>query len=294
MAVRVTQTMLNDNMLRNLSKSMKNMDRLQNQLSSGRKISRPSDDPVIAARGMMYRSQLAENDQFQRNVNEAQSWLELSDKALEEANSILQRVRELAVYSGDGSLAGDSLKAMAEEIRQIKDHLGNIANQTIGGRYIFAGTDTRTPPYQNGDFVNTNSTEIKLEMNQGVFLPINVNGQDIFNYPNNGSNVFKLLESLAADLEAGKPVNDRLDEIDEQIDNLLAVRATLGARMNRMELIKGRLENESVSLQTLMSNNEDVDIAEVITELKMQENVHRAALGAGARIIQPSLMDFLR
>jgi flagellar hook-associated protein 3 FlgL len=297
MPVRVTQTMLNNNMMRNLSNSMGRMDKLQEQLSSGKKISRPSDDPVIATRGMFYRSSLIENEQFQRNVGEAQSWMELSDKSLDEANSILQRVRELMVYSGDGALGGDSLSAIAKEMDQIKNHLGSIANQTVGGRYIFAGTDTSNPPFDvaSGQFTNSNEGEIMLEVNKGIRLPINVTGTSVFSFKGNGGqDIFNLLGSMVSDLQNGKAVNDKLKDIDEQIDNLLAVRATLGARINRIELIKGRLENEEVNVTKLMSDNEDADVAKVITDLKAQENVHRAALSAGARIIQPTLIDFLR
>lgn len=118
MAVRVTQTMLNNNMMRNLSNSMGRMDKLQEQLSSGMKFSRPSDDPVAASRAMFYRSSLIENEQFQRNVNEAQSWMELSDKSLEEAGSILQRVRELAVASGNGGVWGRFLASDGKRNRR--------------------------------------------------------------------------------------------------------------------------------------------------------------------------------
>jgi flagellar hook-associated protein 3 FlgL len=297
MSVRVTQTMLNNNMMRNLSNSMGRMDKLQEQLSSGMKFNRPSDDPVAASRAMFYRSSLIENEQYQRNVGQAQSWLELSDKSLEEAGTILQRVRELAVASGNGGLGADSLQAMAEEIAEIKDHLGNVANQTVGGRYIFAGTDTLTPPYDAaaGKFTNTNSSEILLEVNKGIRLPINVVGQTVFNKAgSDGQNVFDLLQSVVDDLNNGTPVNGKLGNIDEQIDNLLAERATVGARVNRIELVQGRLQNEELNVTKLLSDNEDADVAQVITELKMQENVHRAALGAGSRIIQPTLLDFLR
>jgi flagellar hook-associated protein 3 FlgL len=296
MAIRVTQNMLNSNMLRNLHNSMGNMNKLQEQLSSGKKISKPSDDPVIAARAVYYRSAVIENEQYVSNLNQARSWLELSDQSLEEGNNILQRVRELLIYSGDPAVGPDSLKALATEITQLKDHLGTVANQTINGRYIFAGTDTLTPPYDKttGDFTNTNSEQITLEVSQQIFLPINPNGQAVFNYPDPANNVFKLLDKIITDLNNGQPVTQYLDDMSSQIDNLVRERAALGARSNRVELIEDRLLTEGVTITELMSENEDADIAKVITDLKTQENVHRAALGAGARIIQPSLLDFLR
>lgn len=299
MAVRVTQTMLNNNMLRNLSRSMGQMDKYQEQLSSGRKVARPSDNPVIASRGMHYRTSLAQIEQYHRNASEAQAWMELSDKSLDEAGSILQRVRELTINSGNAALQSDSFEAMAKEIAQIKEHLGSIANQTMGSRYIFGGTDTKTPPYNTttGKFENTNSQEIQLEMSEGVLVAVNLDPQQVFNYKGptgTEDNIFGLLDKMVEDLKNGKNALEHLPALDMQLDNLGAQRSTLGARMNRIELVQGRLEDQDLNVSKLMTENEDADVAEVITNLKTQENVHRAALGAGARIIQPSLLDFLR
>lgn len=296
MAIRVTQNMLNSNMLRNLHKSMYNMDKMQQQLSSGKKVSRPSDDPVVATRGMFYRSSLMETEQYQRNVDEVLSWMELTDETLDEVGSVMQRISEILVYSGNGALSPDDLRAMGAEVAELKKHLGTLANQQINGKYIFAGTDTDKPPYDEGagDFASTNSSDITLEISQNVFTAINVNGQNIFNFPDNASNIFKVLDNIITTLNSGGSAAQFQDEIQKQFDNLLAERASLGARVNRIELVKDRLDAQEVNVNELMSTNEDADIAEVITELKTQESVHRAALGAGARIIQPSLLDFLR
>ncbi|MBO8164282.1 MAG: flagellar hook-associated protein FlgL [Brevibacillus sp.] len=296
MGLRVTQNMLNSNMLRNLNKSMINLDKLQQQLSSGKKVSRPSEDPVIATRGMFYRTSLIENEQYLRNANIGHSWMEMSDKVMDEVGNIMKRVSELLIYSGNGGVSPQDLQAMGEEVAQLKKQLGNLANQTVNGRYIFNGTDTTTPPYDDtvGDFTSTNGSEIKLEVSQGVQVTINANGQRIFNYPDNANNIFKLLDNIINDLSSGNDATQYEDALNQQYDNLLAERASLGARVNRMELVMERLKDEEVNVTELLSKNEDADEAEVITRLKTQENIHRAALGAGARIIQPSLLDFLR
>lgn len=302
MSVRVTQTMLNSNMLRNLNNSMRNMDKFQEQLSSGKKVSKPSDDPVVAARGMYYRSSLMENDQYLRNTSEAQSWMDMTDATMDEMGNVLHRIKELLVYSGDGALSDADLKAMGSEITQLRDHLGTLANQQINGKYIFAGTEVLTPPFDEnvstpngtGDFTNTNSSELQLEVSQNVFVSINVNAQRIFNYPNNAGNMFKVLDNVLLKLNNGESASQYLSDVESQMNNLLAERATLGAKVNRIDLIKERLETADVNITGLMSKNEDADLSEVITDLKMQENIHSAALGAGARIIQPTLLDFLR
>lgn len=303
MAIRVTQNMLNNNMLRNLHQSMRHMDKLQEQLSSGKKVSRPSDDPVVATRGMFYRSSLMEVEQYQRNVDDAESWVELTDKTLDEIGNVMQRISELLVYSGDGALSPSDLQAMAQEVAQLKEHLGTLANQQLNGKYIFGGSATNVAPYNPaaptasggvGDFTSTNSEEVNLEVSQNVFVGININAQNVFNYPNNAGNMFNVLDQILNTLNAGKSAASFAPAIKDQVDNLLAERAILGAKANRIELVKDRLSVQEVNVTGLMSKNEDADSAKVITELKSQENVHRAALGAGARIIQPTLLDFLR
>ncbi|RNB90114.1 flagellar hook-associated protein FlgL [Brevibacillus nitrificans] len=300
MAVRVTQNMLNSNMLRNLHKSMGTMDKLQQQLSSGSKINKPSDDPVIAARGMFYRSSLMENDQYKRNVDEAQSWMDMTDTTMDEMGSIMKRVKEILVYTGDGAVSADDLKAMGAEVEELKKHMGTLANQQINGKYIFAGTDTNKPPYDAtakagvGDFVSTNSSPINLEVSQGVLVTSNVNAQNIFNYPNNANNMFTVLNNIIGELSNGRTATQFQTAMDDQYNKLLAERASLGANVNRVELIAERLDTQEVSITGLMSKNEDADMAKVMTDLKTQESVHNAALGSGARIIQPTLLDFLR
>ncbi|HBZ81763.1 flagellar hook-associated protein FlgL [Brevibacillus sp. FSL K6-0770] len=300
MAVRVTQNMLNSNMLRNLHNSMRSMDKLQQQLSSGSKIAKPSDDPVVAARGMFYRSSLMENDQYKRNVDEAKSWMDMTDSTMDEIGNVMKRIKELLVYSGDGAISPDDLKTMASEVSELKIHLGTLANQQINGKYIFAGTDTNKAPYDftanggKGDFVSTNSSSINLEVSQNVFVTSNINAQNLFNFPDNANNMFKVLDNIIGELENGRDATQFLTGMEQQFDKLLAERAALGASVNRVELIADRLKTQEVSINELMSKNEDADVAKVMTDLKTQESVHSAALGSGARIIQPTLLDFLR
>lgn len=298
--MRVTQNMLNNNMIMNLNRSMKNMEKYQDQLATGRKINKPSDDPVIAVRGMYYRTSLLEIDQFKRNVSEAQNWMDLTDKSIMEAGDVLKRAKELLIQGANDTLGQPSRDAISKELSQLRDQLGTIANASIGGRYIFAGTETDQPPYAEGadgkrTFINENNAKIELELDKGINIPVNVNGTEIFSVPDRQNGVFGLFDRMIEDMDnGGKQASSQLGDLEEQIDVVLSVQASLGARSSRIDLISARLDSSETNLKTLMSKNEDADIAQVITELRNQENVHRAALGAGARIIQPSLLDFLR
>lgn len=296
MSLRVTQNILNQNLLFNLQRTNKTMDRLQEQVSSGKTINKPSDNPVTAVRSMFYRSSLNEIDQYKRNADDGISWMTTTDESLDEVTSVLQRVRELTVQGANGTNSETDRYAISEEINQLKEHLGEISNSQIAGKYIFAGSDVKTPPYNSGtnEFSNTNTEKLELVVGQNNTVQINVHGTDVFNNDGAGG-IFKVLSDIVTDFRSANPSSsDHLTQLDSQLDNVLKERSELGARMNRMELSISRLEGLEVSTTRLLSGEEDVDMAEVITNLKTQENVQRAALSVGARIIQPSLVDFLR
>jgi flagellar hook-associated protein 3 FlgL len=304
--MRVTQSMLTNNMLRNLSASFQRMGKYQDQLATGKKITRPSDDPVVAMRGMGYRTDLGMIKQFQRNIGEVHNWLDSTDSALDQATNVLQRIRELVVQASNGVNTKDELNNIAMEISQLREQLIDIGNSKVGGRYIFNGVNTMTPPLDKSNPSDPasggiNNDPFLIEVFDGVKMQANTDGQKIFgdNSGTGGTNLFGDLEDLLLDLTSGagapgNSISSYLDKIQNNINNVLAVRADIGARQNRVELMESRLEQQEVFASRILSENEDADIERVITDLKMQESVHRAALGVGARIIQPTLLDFLR
>lgn len=294
--MRVTQTMLSNNMLQNLNKNMERMSQTQYKLSTGKEVRFPSDDPVRAVRGIKHRSGLTEIHQYQDNIKDAKAWNEYTDSVLMDITSALQRFRELVVYSGDEALEQTSLESIAKELNQLIDHIGAAANAQMGGRYIFAGTDTLNPPYDPATrtWVNTNTDKIQVEVGRGTKLDMNLNGVDIFGPSAGPTPMFDLLTDIANQVQSGQSAADHLEELDGLINNMLSLQARVGANYNRLEMIESRLGKMEIQTTKLMSRAEDADLAEVIMDLKNQENVHRASLAAGARIIQPSLMDFLR
>jgi len=295
--------MLSNNMLRNLSTSFSRLNKYQDQLATGKKINRPSDDPVVAMKGMVYRTNLTEVEQFKRNFSEAYNWIENSDAALDKATQALQRIRELVVQASNDTYEVSQRASISEEIRQLTDHLASIANTKIGDKYIFNGTDTLQQPVDLSAVptptVPVNTGEIKIELSKGIYIAVNVNPTKIFNYDGvKGNGLFSDLEYLNTDLndatKSGKDINEYLAYIDKHINNVLSARAEIGARFNRIELMEDRVNQQEVIANRILSDNEDADIERVITDLKTQESVHRAALAVGARIIQPTLVDFLR
>ncbi|MFP3508786.1 flagellar hook-associated protein FlgL [Peribacillus sp. SIMBA_075] len=292
--MRVTQSMLTNNMLSNLSSNYEKMAKLQEQVSSQKKFSKPSDNPVAAMMGMGYRTNLNQIGQYQSNIAEATNWIDSTDDAISEAVSAMQRIRELTVQASNGTYEGEQLKNVAEEIKQLKEHLITLGDTQIGGKYIFNGQDTNVRPSSvkdgNGNTVY-GTGDINLEVFSGISLKINTDGSKIFGDAlAAGGSIDQTIDAL----ENGGDVSGTLAGLDETIDTFLGMQAQVGARQNRIELMTDRLKQQEVFATEILSKNEDVDIEKAIMDLTTQESIHSAALSIGAKIMQPSLLDFLR
>ncbi|MCT1902288.1 flagellar hook-associated protein FlgL [Oceanobacillus sojae] len=293
--MRVTQSMLSNNMLRNLTHSNTQMNKYMEQLYSGKKISKPSDDPMIAMKGVSYRSELARINQFERNTSEVNSWLDNTDAAMDQTNQAMQRLKELAVKASNGTNSDDEYQSIVEEAKQLKEHLVDIANTNVNGRYIFNGTNSDTPPVEvdeNGVITpDFNPDDVLIEVSSGITVKANTDGSAVFGEE---GELFTTVDKFIKSLEDGEGIEESIGELDASIGGILDSRAEIGARMNRVELVENRLADQKIVTTKTLSDNEDVDFAEAITNLITQESLHRAALSAGSRIIQPSLVDFLR
>lgn len=294
--MRVTQSMLSSNMLRNLSKSYEKLAQYQDQISSQKKITRPSDDPVVAMKGISYRRNLQEVGQYKRNFGEAYNWLDNSDAALDKAGKAIQRIHELVVQASNDTYDESQRTSISKEISQLKEHLAEIANTKVGDKYLFNGTDTLSQPVELETApvtVSENKNPVQIELSKGINITVNVNPEDVFS-----KDLFNDIEGLKLALENedsdGESLNAFLEKMDSHLSNVTNARADLGARANRVSLMEERMNEQEVIAAKVMSDNEDVDFEKVVTDLLAQESAHRAALSAGARIMQSTLMDFLR
>lgn len=333
--MRVTQSMLSNNMLRNLSSSYNKMGKLQDQLNTGKKVNRPSDNPVVAMKGIAYRHQVSKIEQFKRNVGDVHNWLDSTDAALDNAGQVLNRARELMVNVPTDSLTYDDRQKIVQELKQLRESMHDIANAKVGDKYIFSGTKTGSPLFNkegkvmiDQDYHDTLQTryeylnqavnktpeeetefnliyqqlghsivkegtgrEVKIEVFDGVELQVNTIGSKLF------AEIDARFDLMIQQIE-GKDTQADLDQhitsMEEALGIVLEARAVVGARQNRAELMDNRLDLQEMAAKKQMSQNEDIEYEEVITELMTQESIHRAALSVGARIIQPTLVDFLR
>jgi flagellar hook-associated protein 3 FlgL len=296
--MRVTNSMMVRNMLDHLKNNMGDLNDLNEQLSSGKLFQRPSDAPIKVADSMNYKSQLNRNSQFQRNLNQTENWLNTTESALKSGTEVVQRARELTIYAANDSMTSDDRKMVAKEMKQLRDELIDISNAKLGDSYIFSGQKTGEKPFEVvdngiGDYVqyNGDTSSVERRLNENVEMDVNLNGHEVFK--DEIENLNKIYDDLVSG-KTGEEIGNNLSEMDESINKYAELRSEVGGKLQRTGNIIDRLSANEVHLRSLKSKNEDADLAEVITELKMEETVYRASLASGSRIMQQSLVDFIR
>jgi flagellar hook-associated protein 3 FlgL len=309
MSTRITSSMMTRSLLSDINDVAARQDATRRQMSSGKQITKPSDDPYATARAMSLRTDLAGIKQHERNVQEAQSWMTVTDTTLSSITDLAQHARELVVQGATDTLPQTSRNAIADQIDQIIAGMKQEANATYDGRYVLAGSRTNTKPYDstvqttstgtttNDTYLGDAASQLR-EIGPGVTLSVNARGDEILGgSPGSSGNMLGVLRDIATHLRAGDTQslgNDDIKALDGQIDNVLAIHARVGAGMNRLETASSRLAQIEESATSMLSNTEDADMAKVLTDYSTQQAVYQSALQAGARIVQTSLLDFLR
>ena len=302
--MRVTQSMLSNNMLRNLNTSYSKMSKLQEQIESGSVLTRPSDDPVAAVKGMGYRKQLDSIEQYERNTSTANTWLDTTDEALAQVSDALIRVKELVVQASSDTVTQSDRQAIAKELEQLREQARDVANTQVGGNYIFSGTQTNQPLYLTGD--TTQNPELttsgvngsfKLDVYDGISMQVNTNGSEVFkDIDQFMSELLNVMNSGATGSEIGKSLGDSFGNgkgLNQVTNDALTMRSQVGAKQNRLELMQNRLSQQGINITKRLSENEDTDYSEAITQLTTAESIHQASLSVGAKIIQQTLVDFI-
>ena len=293
---RITALMTSRNILSDLNAANARLRKTQEQLSSGKILNKPSDDPSQVARAVMLRSDLEATQQFQQNASEASGWADVTDSALSSVADVLLRVRELTIQGANGAAGPESHKAIAEELKQLIDSVKTAGNATYGGRYVFAGTNTATRPYAMGasDLYAGDTEKVVRQVGPGVAVEVNINGRAAIGDDTSG--ILATMRTILGATVAGDhtALSGQLGALDTRLDELNAVRAQVGATSNRVAIASSRLaEYEGTALQ-LLNDTESVDIAKAMIDFNTQQAAMQAGLKAGAEVVQASLLDFLR
>lgn len=266
--MRVTELMVERNFLHNMRRAEFRLIGLQDRASSGLAFTRPQDDPVGVGRSVTLRHHLAHNHQYLRNIDKARSWMEATEQALSELTAVLSRAQELALYAGTDTVPGAARNAIKSEVSQLREEAACVALRTFEDRKVLTGT---LPKWQVGPETMMDGTSLDHLLDD--------------------------IDRALGDFETaagGAEIRASWEGLTRAYDSVMAERARNGGRMARLDMLEDKLNALDVEYTRLLSGTEDVDLAEVIMRLRSAEASYQAALGAGARLIQPCLLDFLR
>ena len=300
--MRVTTKMAVGTLVNNLDRSYERIARFQTELSSGTRLNKISDDPGAVERSLALRGELRQIEQFQKNNDDGKGWLEITEATLNELETLFTEVRGLAVQGATSTYNANQRNALADQVNQFLEHVLSLSEARYRGRYIFSGTQTDAPPFisgrdGNGDILSVAvngdiSGRIDREVAEGTTMQINVSGGNVFEGPNGA---FGTLIKLRDSLRDNDPNAVRLVQADlaQMRETVSSARGLVGARVNRMEVTNNMLDRVSVEMTSILSEDEDVDLASAIVNLRQEEDVFQAALASGNMIIPQSLMDFI-
>lgn len=286
-------------MMGNLQTSGRSLLQAQEHATTGKRIIRMSDNPGDAVSVLSRSAELRRLDQYTRNAGEAQSWLSSADSALTTVSDRLASARTLVIQANSASADAAARSAIANEIRSLRDSVLQTANTVREGRPLFAGTSTTQPVYDTAGTYSGDAGSVAIPVAPGMSLTVNASGPAVFGTANAdpmAGDVFQMLSALADAVENndGATMGAGLTAIDAASGRVNVSLVALGSRTKQLEDMMSTIEDSKVSVRQAISAKQDVDLAESIVALKQKEVAYQAALQATARVIQPSLLDFLR
>jgi flagellar hook-associated protein 3 FlgL len=293
MISRTTNSMLLASSQRNLQSSMSRLATLQEQASSQKRLSKPSDDPQGVSEALQVRAQQRASEQYARNINDGEGWLTSIEGALKSSTDLLQRARNLVVQGANsGALSAPARESIASELDSLKDELLKQANTEFLGQPVFAGNSTAASAF-DASYTHTGvaGSTVERRVDSTSTIQVDADGAKIFG--EGPDSVFALLAGVAQDLRDGTDVGPRLDSLDARISTVLGEHALIGSRYTQLERVRSVTMDQSLSLQSQLAGIEDVDIGRVIIDLKSQEIAYQTALAVTSRALQPTLMSFL-
>lgn len=299
MITRVSNQTMMRSAQRNLQTNATQLAKLQEQSSSQKKITRPSDDPAATADSLRVRAQQRANEQYARNIGDGNGWLTTLDSALSATTALMNNVRDLTVQgANDGAMSQPAKDAIAIALEGLKQDLLARANTKYGGRSVFAGNSDARAAFDVGaggtvTFNGTSGSTVERRINANTTVAVDADGAAVFG--DEDTSVFKLIDDIVSDLRTGNAnAGTHLDAIDERLQAIIGQQAAVGARQAQIERAEEANMDKAGTLEAQRSGIEDIDLGKAILDLKLQEVSYQATLAVTARVLQPTLMDFLR
>jgi flagellar hook-associated protein 3 FlgL len=294
--MRVTERMISQQSITSLQNNLERLAKLQEQVATGKRMNRPSDDPIGVSQVLRFDVVQNKIGQHLRNLDAVETSLKMSDAALGAASDILDAVKRVALSQSSGMATAEERAIASRQMQDHFDQLRQVANTTFNGRHLFSGYQTDTPPYDGSGVYQGDGGVTSVEAGTGVTIARNLPGQDAFGSALVGVDIFALLTDLktAIDTNDQAGIQATLTPLGQAREQVTLAGAELGVRLQTVATNRDRLRNLSSNVAQIRSDREEANMAQVITEFQVQEAMLKAVQDSTARILQTSLLDFLR
>lgn len=293
---RITSQMISSQVLANVNSSEAAMDETANQLSSGKRINQPSDDPYGAGLAVQLNGQLSQLSEYSDNVNDGTAWTQAGLSALSSMTDQLQRAQELVETAANGTENGTDLSAIASELSQLVSGIRSAANSQYDGQYIFSGTSApTTAPYADDNSYQGGTGAVTRTVGAGQSVAVNTDISSVLSSSGSSTGLLDQLQTIVTQLGSGdsSQLSSELTGLQTGLAGLTTASTTLGAAQNQLSLASTRITDLQSSVTGTLNDDVAVNMATAMTNYSNQQAAFEAALKAGASIVQTSLMDFL-
>jgi flagellar hook-associated protein 3 FlgL len=294
--------MMTSNSLAGVNRNLTSISKLQDQLTTGKALNRPSDSPTGTNSSMQLRSALAANGQFARNMTDGTTWLSTADTTLQSMVTQVQGVQSLTTRAMNGSMSAADRQAIALEVDQMRQSLLGQANTQLEGRPLFGGATSGTAAYDAaGGYVGRGGTATdpvvpnNRRLSDATTVRVDVTGAEAFGDPTQGDDLFAVIAKISdAAINNPSALGTQLTALGTALDRMTGALAGVGARMNRLQAAQSVNTDQQITLKAQLSGVEDVDMAQSISDLTLHQTSYQAALAVASKTLQTSLVDYLR
>lgn len=292
--MRVTEGMNYLSLLRDITLAQERAQTAQNEVSSGKKLTTPSDDPIAAYDVVRLNGEKSETEQYGRNLSYAKSKLQIADSALDSVEQMVERARTLGQLSLNNTTSGG---AYVTELTGLTDQIISAANTVSAGRFLFGGSLTTSPPYvKNPDSSVTyqgNNADMPVQISRNSTLQTQISGSDVFTGP---VDVFVTMSDLATAMQAGDKaaIDTQVKKLEQFADIVSVARSKVGGYLNTATNTETMLASAKLVREAQLSKDQDADLAKAISELTMSQQRLQAALAVSARVSQLTILDYLK
>lgn len=324
--MRITNSSMIRSHMYDTQNNLTNMSKINQQISTGKVINTVSDDPHKAIRIMNMNNEIKYTEKYNSNIDETVGWMNTTDGALESTGNLLNEIKETILKVGNGTYSQNEMKSLNADINEKIKQLADTLNSTYGGKYLFAGTNVDDAPLKvvenpdgsvklefskdkNGQTI-PNTDDLKADISSGINIDYNISVGEILNIKDGNGNTVNLLDeinnlsTLMNDIANGDEqtaakaketlLNDTKGKIDTLFDHVVNERTSLGVRLSTAEKIKELNDEDILNIQDVLSKTQDTDVVEKFIELKSAEMIYQASIQVGAKLIQPTILDYIR